>query len=124
VQAPSDPAATRHPTGSGSRRRPEADRITTTTGKMAAAQMPQIIPQISMYAFGRGRGAILIAQRYNHQMREHFLQYYEHLATTTIYQQHQQQIQQYEQFQDSVNELVGLPELIPIEDNFENIDED
>jgi hypothetical protein len=87
--------------------------------------MPQNIPQISMYAFGRGRGAILIAQRYNHQMREHFLQYYEHLALQQpIYQQNQQQMQQFEEFQDSVNELVGLPELIPIEDSLENIDED
>jgi hypothetical protein len=35
-------------------------------------QMPQTIPEIPMYAFGRGRGAVLIAQRYNIQMREHF----------------------------------------------------
>jgi hypothetical protein len=46
----------------------------------------QQIPRISMYAFGRGRGAILIAQMYNHQLREHYLQYQAHQA------QQQQQV--------------------------------
>jgi hypothetical protein len=106
-------------------------------------QMPQTIPEIPMYAFGRGRGAVLIAQRYNIQMREHFLQYYAHLTLQQqlqqqqeqLYQQqqqvvdqHQAQLQQFEEFQDSMNQLVGLPaglpELIPIDSNFEDIDED
>jgi hypothetical protein len=47
----------------------------------------QQIPRISMYTFGRGRGAILIAQMYNHQLREHYLQYQAHQA------QQQQQYQ-------------------------------
>jgi hypothetical protein len=98
--------------------------------------MPQTIPEIPIYAFGRGRGAVLIAQRYNIQMREHFLQYYQHLELQQqLYQQqqqvvdqHQAQLQQFEEFQDSMNQLVGLPaglpELIPIDSNFEDIDED
>jgi hypothetical protein len=83
-------------------------------GSLAAQQ----IPQISMYAFGRGRGAILIAQRYNHQLREHFLRYHAHLEQQQqLHQQQNQQIHQYIQFQQSINELVDLPELISIQNN-------
>jgi hypothetical protein len=94
-------------------------------GRLAAQQN---IPQISMYAFGRGRGAILIAQRYNQQLRDHYLQYQEHLQQQQFLQQQQhQQIFQYEQFQQDINELVDLPELIPIGDmegSLEDINED
>jgi hypothetical protein len=108
--------------------RPEAEvagvqRLTESPpppGILAAQQ----IPQISMYAFGRGRGAILIAQRYNHQLREHFLQYHAHQAQQQqLYQQHQQQIQQFQEFQQFVNELVDLPELIPIQNNLEDMED-
>jgi hypothetical protein len=92
------------------------------------AYMPQVIPQIPIYAFGRGRGAMLITERYNVQMREHFLQYYEHLALQQqMFQQNQLTTQQYDQFQDAMNELVELPELISIGDvdeSLEDIDED
>jgi hypothetical protein len=89
-------------------------------GSLAAQQ----IPQISMYAFGRGRGAILIAQRYNHQLREHYLQYQAHQAQQQqLYQEQQQQIQQFQQLQQLVNELADLPELIPIQNNFEDMED-
>ena len=44
-----------------------------------------------------------------------------------MFQQNQITMQQYDQFQDAVNELVELPELIPIgdvEESLEDIDED
>jgi hypothetical protein len=84
---------------------------------------PQI-PQISIYAFGRGRGEINIAMRYNHRLREHFLQYNANLAQQQLlHQQQGQLIGQYVQFQQDMNELVNLPELIPIQNNLEDMED-
>jgi hypothetical protein len=89
-------------------------------GSLAAQQ----IPQISIYAFGRGRGAINIAMRYNHQLREHFLQYHANWQQQQqLHQQQNQELEQYLQFQQSINELVDLPELIPIQNNLEDMED-
>jgi hypothetical protein len=77
----------------------------------------QSAPQIPLHSFGRGRGAIMIAQLYNHQLQEHFSQY----------QAQQTQQQQLYLQQQTQNSLADLPELEPIgqdDDNFEDINED
>jgi hypothetical protein len=87
-------------------------------GRWTASQ----IPQISLYAFGKGRGEIHIAMRYNQQMREHFLQYNANFAQQqALYQQQGQLVGQNLQFQQEMDELVNLPELIPIQNNFEGM---
>jgi hypothetical protein len=101
-------------------------RLTASPTPPGILAMEQMIPQIPLYSFGRGRGAILIAQMYNHQLMEHYLQYQAHQAQQQQqYLEQQQQLQQFQQHQQQIdNELADLPELIPIQDNFEDIDED
>jgi hypothetical protein len=99
-------------TGVGCVQRPTATptpQLQTAPSTVQGTQQP--IPQIPLHSLGRGRGAIIMAQLYNYQLQRHFLEY-----------QAQQQFQQQQQ-----NSLADLPELIPIgdvEESLEDIDED
>jgi hypothetical protein len=90
-----------------------------TPSTVQGTQQP--IPQIPLHSFGRGRGAIMIAQLYNHQLQQHYLEYQEQQAQQQqLYLQQQLQLQQQQQIS-----LADLPELEPIgqDSNFEDTED-